>query len=90
VLGFQNGSRESLFAAALFRPRLTGEKRDSGVTRDSREKPGGTEIIVPRGGSAYVYMCYGIHFLLNVVTEKEISRRRCFIRACEGLEGGRP
>src|SRR5260221_14728938 len=30
-----------------------------------------TEIMFRKGGTAYVYLCYGIHSLFNVVTNKE-------------------
>ncbi|MFD2526056.1 DNA-3-methyladenine glycosylase [Flavihumibacter stibioxidans] len=30
-----------------------------------------------RGGTAYVYLCYGIHHLFNIVTNVEYLRREC-------------
>jgi DNA-3-methyladenine glycosylase len=39
------------------------------------------------GGFAYVYMCYGIHFLFNVVTNREDTPEAVLIRAIEPLAG---
>ena len=40
-----------------------------------------------RGGVFYVYLCYGIHWLLNAVTGKESRPQGVLIRACEGFPG---
>ena len=42
-----------------------------------------TEIMYARGGHAYVYLCYGIHHLLNVVTNKDGLADAVWIRAVE-------
>ncbi|MEX2232583.1 MAG: DNA-3-methyladenine glycosylase [Cyclobacteriaceae bacterium] len=44
-------------------------------------------IMFQEGGFAYVYMCYGIHFLFNVVTNREDTPEAVLIRAIEPLEG---
>jgi DNA-3-methyladenine glycosylase len=46
-----------------------------------------TEIMYREGGRAYVYLCYGIHHLFNVVTNKEGKADAVLIRAIEPLEG---
>jgi DNA-3-methyladenine glycosylase len=46
-----------------------------------------TEIMYARGGVAYVYLCYGIHELFNVVTNVEDTPHAILIRAVEPLEG---
>lgn len=38
-------------------------------------------------GTAYIYICYGIHHMLNVVTNKEGIPDAVLIRAVEPLEG---
>lgn len=40
-----------------------------------------TEIMFKQGGTAYVYLCYGIHSLLNVVTNREGIPHAVLIRA---------
>lgn len=46
-----------------------------------------TEVMYGEGGHAYVYLCYGIHHLINVVTNKEGQADAVLIRALEPLEG---
>src|SRR5688500_15465730 len=46
-----------------------------------------TETMYAHGGIAYVYLCYGIHHLFNVVTNVEHTPHAVLIRAVEPLEG---
>ena len=46
-----------------------------------------TEMLYRPGGAVYVYLCYGIHWLLNVITGPEDFPQGVLIRACEGFEG---
>ena len=46
-----------------------------------------TEIMYKRGGLAYVYLCYGIHSLFNVVTNKDGIPHAVLIRAIFPIEG---
>lgn len=39
------------------------------------------------GGHAYVYLCYGLHRMLNFVTEEEGIGAAVLIRSCEPLAG---
>ena len=39
------------------------------------------------GGLAYVYLCYGIHWMLNVGAEEEGRAAAILIRACEPVAG---
>ncbi len=46
-----------------------------------------TEVMYHDGGVAYVYLCYGIHHLFNVVTNIDGVPHAVLIRAVEPLEG---
>ncbi len=46
-----------------------------------------TEIFYNEGGIGYVYLCYGIHNLFNVVTNKKDIPHAILIRSIEPLEG---
>lgn len=46
-----------------------------------------TEIMYAKGGTAYVYLCYGVHHLFNVVTNVEGVPHAVLIRAAEPLLG---
>ncbi len=46
-----------------------------------------TEVMFEAGGVAYIYICYGMHHLMNVVTGPEDSAHAILIRALEPAEG---
>ena len=46
-----------------------------------------TELLYGKSGIIYVYLCYGIHWLLNVITGETGFPQGVLIRACEGYEG---
>lgn len=46
-----------------------------------------TAVMFEDGGVAYVYLCYGIHHLLNVVTSKKGIPHAVLIRAVEPFTG---
>ena len=45
-----------------------------------------TKVMYENGGLVYVYLCYGIHHLFNVVTAKKEMAHAVLIRALEPLE----
>jgi DNA-3-methyladenine glycosylase len=45
------------------------------------------EIMYASGGVAYVYLCYGIHHLFNVVTNSKETPHAILIRALEPVKG---
>lgn len=46
-----------------------------------------TEVMFRQGGVSYVYLCYGMHNMLNVVTNREGLPHAVLIRAIEPLVG---
>ena len=46
-----------------------------------------TEVMYAEGGTAYVYLCYGMHSLFNVVTHQKDVPHAVLIRAIEPTEG---
>jgi len=54
----------------------------SGGRRTSRN-----EVMYGEGGISYVYLCYGIHHLFNVVTNRQETPHAILIRALEPIKG---
>lgn len=46
-----------------------------------------TEVMFGEGGVAYVYLCYGIHYLFNIVTNYHDHPHAILVRAIKPLEG---
>lgn len=46
-----------------------------------------TEVMFKEGGRSYVYLCYGIHHLFNIVTHEPGKASAVLIRALEPIEG---
>lgn len=46
-----------------------------------------TEVMYAEGGRTYIYLCYGIHHLLNVVSNEENIPHAILIRGIVPLEG---
>ena len=46
-----------------------------------------TEVLYAASGTLYVYLCYGIHWLMNVITGEQEQPQGVLIRACQGAEG---
>ena len=45
-----------------------------------------TKVMFEEGGCAYIYLCYGIHHLFNIVTAKKGMAHAVLVRAIEPLE----
>ena len=46
-----------------------------------------TEVMYMQAGTVYVYLCYGMHWLLNIVTGEEEEPEAVLIRACRDADG---
>ena len=46
-----------------------------------------TSIMYEDGGRAYIYLCYGVHWLFNVVSGKKDFPEAVLIRGIEGFSG---
>ena len=46
-----------------------------------------TEVMYHKAGTIYIYLCYGIHWLLSIVTGDADDPQAVLIRACEDYEG---
>ena len=46
-----------------------------------------TEVMYMEAGTIYIYLCYGVHWLLNIVTGEENEPEAVLIRACVEAEG---
>ena len=46
-----------------------------------------TEVMFNEGGRAYVYLCYGVHQMFNIVTNKAGIPDAVLIRAVEPIDG---
>lgn len=50
-------------------------------------KTGRSEMLWHDGGTIYVYLCYGMHNLMNIVSGSEGDPQAVLIRCCDGFEG---
>jgi DNA-3-methyladenine glycosylase len=46
-----------------------------------------TKIMYEHGGLVYIYLCYGIHYMFNIVTGMKNSPEAVLIRGIEGASG---
>ena len=46
-----------------------------------------TEVMYMAAGTVYVYLCYGMHWMLNIVTGEENQPEAVLIRACVEASG---
>ena len=46
-----------------------------------------TEVLYADAGTIYIYLCYGVHWMLNVITGDVDDPQGVLIRACVNAEG---
>ncbi|MFH1296673.1 MAG: DNA-3-methyladenine glycosylase [Bacteroidota bacterium] len=71
---------------------ITETEAYAGITDRASHAFGGrrtlrTEIMYSRGGTAYAYLCYGMHSLFNVVTNTEGVPHAILIRGIDPFDG---
>ncbi len=71
---------------------ITETEAYQGVTDKASHAFGGrytkrTEVMYRAGGVAYVYLCYGIHSLFNIVTNRRGIPHAVLIRAIKPIDG---
>lgn len=60
---------------------------DKACHANNQRKTKRNQIMFEPGGHAYIYLCYGVHHLFNVVTNVRGKADAVLIRAVEPLEG---
>ena len=53
----------------------------------SRGRTKRTEVMYMDAGTVYIYLCYGMHWMLNIVTGEEKQPEAVLIRACAEAPG---
>lgn len=71
---------------------ITETEAYAGITDKASHAYGGrrtqrTEVMYFEGGTAYVYLCYGMHYLFNIVTNKKEIPHAILIRGIYPLIG---
>jgi len=71
---------------------ITETEAYAGITDKASHAYGGrrtqrTEVMYSEGGIAYVYLCYGMHYLFNIVTNKKDIPHAVLIRGIYPLKG---
>ena len=46
-----------------------------------------TEVMYAQAGTVYIYLCYGMHWMLNIVTGEKDKPEAVLIRACVEAPG---
>lgn len=75
----------------VFRYRITETEcyfgQEDTACHASKGKTERTKVLYEQGGTAYVYLCYGMHSLFNVVTGKKGHPEAVLIRGITGYNG---
>ena len=74
-------------AAKIVETEAYREEDDKACHAYNGRRTARTEPIFHEGGRSYVYLCYGIHHLFNVITAPAETAHAILIRGVEPLEG---
>ncbi len=80
-------SSEGLVGGMIYETEAYGGAQDKASHAYNNRRTKRTEVMFGRGGKAYVYLCYGIHYLFNIVTGLENSPEAVLIRGVKITEG---
>ncbi len=79
--------KEELTAARIVETEAYNGALDKASHAYNNRRTNRTEVMFGNGGKAYVYLCYGIHHLFNVVTNVQGTPHAVLIRAVEPIAG---
>ena len=60
---------------------------DDTACHASRGRTKRTEVMYMDAGTVYIYLCYGMHWMLNIVTGEENQPEAVLVRACVEAPG---
>ena len=60
---------------------------DTACHANGRKRTPRTQPMWEEGGTIYVYLCYGLHFMFNIVSRDENHPEAVLIRACKEANG---
>jgi DNA-3-methyladenine glycosylase len=81
-------TEEGLTGGMICETEAYGGAQDKACHGYGNRRTARTEVMFARGGMAYVYLCYGLHHLFNVVTGDADVPQAVLIRAVKITEGG--
>jgi DNA-3-methyladenine glycosylase len=80
-------SKDGITAARVTETEAYRHYGDKACHAHLNKKTKRNSVMHEEGGKAYVYLCYGIHHLFNIVTNKAGFADAVLIRAAEPIEG---
>jgi DNA-3-methyladenine glycosylase len=80
-------ARDGITAGLICETEAYGGARDKACHGYGNRRTARTEVMFAPGGLAYVYLCYGLHYLFNVVTGPADVPQAVLIRAVQVIEG---
>ena len=85
------GRTEVLKKSQILKLRITETEayygEDDTACHAHKGKTERTAIMYEDGGHAYIYLCYGVHWLLNIVSGRKDFPEAVLIRGVEGFNG---